>query len=126
MTANLLHEQLTEQVIAAFYEVYNTLGFGFLEKVHENAMAVALRKRGIKVEQQKPIDVLFEGEVVGQYFADLCVGEKIIIEIKTAEAIIDAHKAQLLNYLTATDMQLGLIFNFGPKPSFARKIMSKR
>nr|WP_261361752.1 GxxExxY protein [Aeoliella straminimaris] len=125
MSKDLIHSELTEKIISAFYEVYNTLGHGFLEKVYENAMVTALRKRGLTVQQQRPIEVRFDGQVVGEYFADLYINELIIIEIKISEAIGDAHKSQLLNYLAATGTELGILFNFGPQPSFTRKVMTR-
>jgi len=125
MPVQLIHAELTEQVIAAYYEVYNKLGYGFLEKVYENAMVVALRKRGFEVQQQWPISVEFEGTLVGEYIADLFVDKILIVEIKAAKAIDDSHKAQLLNYLKATEVKLGLLFNFGPEPGFTRKAMTR-
>ncbi|WP_442484313.1 GxxExxY protein [Aeoliella sp. SH292] len=126
MSDKLLHRELSEKIISTFYEVYNTLGHGFLEKVYENALVIALRKRGVVVHQQWPITVRFDGTIVGEYFADLCIDELVIVEIKICDAICDAHKSQLLNYLTATETELGMILNFGPEPSFTRKVMSKK
>ena len=126
MSDKLLHRELSEKIISAFYEVYNTLGHGFLEKVYENALVIALRKRGVVVHQQWPITVRFDGTIVGEYFADLCIDELVIVEIKICDAICDAHKSQLLNYLTATETEIGMILNFGPEPSFTRKVMSKK
>ncbi len=110
------HKDLTDKIINAFYKVYNTLGYGFLEKVYENAMAHQLRKRGFKVVQQAPIHVHYDGVIVGEYFADLLVNDGVILELKSVEAILDEHKAQLLNYLKATDKNVGLAFNFSPQP----------
>jgi GxxExxY protein len=120
----LLHADATERIIKAFYHVYNTLGYGFLEKVYENALLITLRKMGLKVEQQRPIKVYFEAEPVGDYVADLVVADRVILELKAAEAIAEAHKAQLLNYLKATDIEVGLVLNFGPKAEFRRKVFS--
>jgi GxxExxY protein len=120
----MLHEQLTSQIIAAFYVVYNTLGYGFLEKVYENALILELCKRGFTVKQQVPIQVYYEGKVVGEYFADLLVDDLIILELKVADEIAQAHEAQLVNYLKATNLEVGLVLNFGPKPEFKRKIYS--
>lgn len=121
----MLHEELTSDIINAFFLVYNALGYGFLEKVYENAMLHELKKRGLQVEQQKPIKVVFDGIVVGEYFADLLVEAKVILELKAAQAISDAHKAQLINYLKATGIEVGLILNFGPKATFKREIFTK-
>jgi len=120
----MLHEELTSQIIAAYYAVYNTLGPGFLEKVYENALILELRKQGLSVQQQVPICVYYEGQPVGEYFADLLVNDLVILELKTAEEIIKAHEYQLVNYLKATRLEVGLILNFGPKAEFKRKIFS--
>ncbi len=122
----MLHEEITSDIINAFYHVYNTLGYGFLEKVYENALAQELDKRGHTVRQQVPIQVFYDGQAVGEYFADLFVDEKVILELKAAEEIAKAHEAQLVNYLKATDIQVGLLLNFGPKAEFIRKIFTKR
>jgi GxxExxY protein len=124
MSVDLVHSELTEKIISAYYEVYNKLGYGFLEKVYENAMRIALRKRGLIVSQQSPIQVLFDDEIVGEYFADLLVNDLVVIEIKAASALDDSHKAQLLNYLKATNSPVGLLFNFGTTPQFTRKAMT--
>lgn len=116
------HADTTEQIIGAFYHVYNTLGYGFLEKVYENAMAIELRKRGLNVVQQVPIKVYYDGHLVGEYFADLLVEGKVIVELKAVEALAAEHEAQLLNYLKATEIEVGLLLNFGPKPQVRRKI----
>ena len=120
----MLHEEITTKIIAAFYTVYNCLGCGFLEKVYENALVLELRSRGFKVEQQVPIQVYYQAQLVGQYFADLLIQDKIVIELKAAEEIIKAHEAQLVNYLKATNLEVGLLLNFGPKPGFKRKIFT--
>ena len=101
--------------------MYNTLGYGFLEKVYENSLRNSLRKLGFEVAQQLPISVHFEEEVVGEYFADLVVGGVILVEIKATQVIAPEHEGQLLNYLKATGYQVGLILNFGPKAEFRRK-----
>ena len=115
------HSEITEQIIAAFYAVYNTLGYGFLEKVFENALVIELRRRGLRVVQQMPITVYYTGEVVGEYFADLLVADLIIVEIKAVKALLVEHEAQLLNYLKATPYEVGLLLNFGPKPEHKRR-----
>lgn len=96
-------------------QVHHKLGFGFMEKVYENAMMVLLRREGIGSKQQAPIPVYFEGEVVGDYFVDILIEYKIILELKTSEKIVDVYRAQILNYLKATGIELGMIFNFGKK-----------
>lgn len=118
------HSALTEQIIGIFYDVYNALGRGFLEKVYENSLALRLRKEGLTVEQQRPIRVFFDGEVVGEYFADLVVNGAVILELKAVETLNDQHTAQLLNYLKATTCEVGLLLNFGPKPEVVRKAYS--
>ena len=115
------HKELTEKIINIFYKVYNKLGYGFLEKVYENAMVIELAKDATLVTQQSPIKVLYEGEIIGEYFADLLVAEKVIVEIKAVKNLIPEHEAQLLNYLKATDIEVGLLINFGPKPQIKRK-----
>jgi GxxExxY protein len=117
----MLYPEVSEQVIKSFYHVYNALGYGFLEKVYENSMRIVLRKAGLNVAQQLPIAVPFEGEAVGEYFADLVVGGVILVELKVAQTMAAEHEAQLINYLKATRFRVGLILNFGPKPEFRRK-----
>ncbi len=124
--AELKHEGLTQQIIGIYYEVYNTLGYGFLEKVYENAMMIRLRAAGLTVSQQQPVHVYFDGEIVGEYFADLVVAELVILELKAVEALSQANEAQLVNYLKATQYEVGLLLNFGPKPQVVRKIFSHR
>lgn len=118
----LLHEQLTKKIIEAYYAVYNRLGYGFLEKVYENAMVYELKRRGLTGYRQSKIDVFDHGNRVGEYFADIIVNDIVIIELKAAEGLRTEHEAQLLNYLRATDKEIGLLFNFGKKPEFTRKI----
>jgi GxxExxY protein len=117
-----LHSELTDQIIKAFYKVFNTLGYGFAEKVYENSMLIALRKMGLTAVSQTPIKVFYEGEQVGDYFADIIVNNSVIIELKAAEGLREEHEAQLLNYLRATDKEIGLLLNFGKKPQMKRKI----
>jgi GxxExxY protein len=116
------HEDLTERVIAAFYHVYNSLGWGFLEKVYRNALRHELQKRGIGVVANEKIDVFYDGIHVGEYFADLVVEGVVILELKAAEQLAPEHEAQLLNYLKATAIDVGLLLNFGPKPQVRRKV----
>ncbi len=118
----LKHSDITSKILNAFLkQVYPRLGYGFLEKVYENAMVIALRQRGLRVEQQAKIDVYFEGEIVGEYFADLLVENAVIVELKAAKEIAKEHEAQLLNYLRATPYEVGMLLNFGPKAEFRRK-----
>ncbi len=116
----LKHQQLTAKVIGVFFEVYNELGAGFLESVYESSMAIALRRAGLETVQQWPIPVRFRGEVVGEFRADLLVEHLVILELKAARAIDPAFEAQMLNYLRATPIEVGLLLNFGPKPEFKR------
>lgn len=116
------HSDLTSAIIGSFYDVYNELGYGFLEKVYENALVYELAKRGLNVHQQMPIKVYYDDQLVGQYFADLLVSDAVIVELKAAEAIAEEHEAQLLNYLKATEIDVGLILNFGPKPQVMRNV----
>jgi GxxExxY protein len=113
---------VTGGIINAFYYVYNELGFGFLEKVYENALAFELRQRGYRIIQQAPVPVWYHGVKVGEYYADLLVNDCVILELKAAEGLIAEHEAQLLNYLRATQVQVGLLLNFGPKPQVRRKV----
>jgi GxxExxY protein len=122
----MLHKEITDKIISAYYKVYNTLGYGFLEKVYENSLAIALKKLGLKVEQQKNIKVYFETEEVGDYYADLLVEDLVIIELKAAKALGKEHEAQLVNYLRATMIEVGLLLNFGKEPNFKRKIFENR
>ena len=120
----LLYPDESRDILRAFYHVYNDLGFGFLEKVYENALAISLRKLGREVIQQGHLKVYFEEETVGDYFADLIVDNAVIVEIKAQESLHPAHEAQLLNYLRATELELGFLLNFGEVPQFKRKIYS--
>ena len=118
----LKHEDTTGRILYAFYKkVYPQLGYGFLEKVYENAMACELRRMGLRVEQQARIDVFYDGVLVGQYFSDLLVEGAVIVELKAVERVTEEHKAQLLNYLRATPHEVGLLLNFGPRPEHHRK-----
>jgi GxxExxY protein len=115
------HTAITQRIIKAFFTVYNTLGYGFAEKVYRNAMAIELRGLGLSVASEFPIEVYYEGELVGEYFADLLVSNAVIVELKAAKELIEAFEAQLLNYLKATRYEVGLLMNFGPKAEFVRK-----
>ena len=118
----MLHEKITETIIKSFYTVYNTLGYGFLEKVYENEMAIELRKTGLNVELQKNIKVYYDYKEIGDYFADLLIENSVIVELKSAKTICEEHEAQLINNLRATTIEVGLLLNFGKKPEFRRKI----
>jgi GxxExxY protein len=117
----LKYTDITDKIIKAFFQVYNTLGYGFLEKVYENALVIELKKLGLNVIAQHPIRVFYESAVIGEYVADIVVEHAVIIEIKAAKTISIEHEAQLLNYLKATQLEVGLILNFGPKAEFSRK-----
>ncbi len=120
---NLKHKEITDKILHAFFKiVYPALGFGFLEKVYENAMVIALRQMGLKVEQQVKITVYFAGQIVGEYFADLIVEGCVVVELKAVQNLLEEHDAQLLNYLRATEYEVGLLLNFGPQPRFRRKV----
>ncbi len=122
--SSLKHSDLTDKIIKAYYDVYNQLGYGFLEKVYENALLIELRKKGLFCVAQLPIEVFYEEQKVGQYFADILVEDSVILEIKAAESLVEEHEAQLINYLKATELEIGLLLNFGKKPEFKRKIFS--
>ena len=120
----MLHENITAKIIQAFYNVYNTLGYGFLEKVYENALVLELEELGCKAERQKCLKVYYHGSLVGEYFADVTVGDVVIVELKTSEVLRNDHEAQLTNYLRATEIEVGLLLNFGKKAEFRRKLFS--
>lgn len=122
MGSQYKHKAITEQILKAFYAVYNILGYGFLEKVYENAMVLELGESGLEVVTQAPIKVFYSGHVVGEYFADLLVDDAVIVELKSVGALSPEHEAQLLNYLKATRYEVGLLLNFGPKPQVMRKV----
>jgi len=115
--------RVTEKIIGCVHRVSNTLGTGFLEKVYENAMVIELRKAGLKVEQQHPIKVLYDGTVVGEYAADLWVEECVIVELKAVKALDEVHSAQCLNYLKATGIKVCLLVNFGKPRADIRRIV---
>ncbi len=125
-TLSFKHSYLTNRIIKCFYKVYNTLGYGFLEKVYENAMSVEFNNLGINHFKQYPIDVYYETNKVGNYYADMVVENKIIIELKAAESICEEHAAQLTNYLKATDIEVGLLLNFGKEPLVMRRVFSNQ
>ena len=126
LEAWMLHGDITDLIIKGFYKVYNTLGYGFLEKVYENALVIELETMGLEVRQQHPINVYYESRIVGEYFADLLVNNAVILELKVAEQLRTEHVAQLTNYLKATEKELGLLLNFGKDPEFKRVVFTKR
>jgi GxxExxY protein len=118
----LKHKDITDKILYAFFKiVYPELGYGFLEKVYENALLIAIQNLGLKVRLQAKMAVYFHSQIVGKYFADLLVEEAVIVELKAASQISSDHVSQLLNYLRATPYEVGLLLNFGPKPDFRRK-----
>jgi GxxExxY protein len=115
------YKELTEKIIEIFYRVYNKLGYGFLEKVYENAMMKEFKTTDIPAVSQYAINVVYEGEIIGEYFADILVDSKVIVEIKASKSLAIENEAQLLNYLKATEIEVGLLLNYGPKPDLKRK-----
>ncbi len=124
MTDNYKHSVITALIIKAFYNVYNQLGYGFLEKVYENALLIELRKLGLDGVPQYQVEVYYDNAKVGFYIADIIVNKCVIIEVKAATAICEEHEAQLTNYLKATDIEVGILLNFGKTPEFKRKVFS--
>jgi GxxExxY protein len=118
----LLHKELTDEILKSFYDVYNVLGYGFLEKVYQNALYIELRSRGFSVEAQKQIKVTYKGRELGDYYADLIVNDLVILELKAAEVLVKEFESQLINYLRGTRIEVGLLLNFGVKPEFKRKV----
>ena len=116
------YKKVTEGIIEIFYRVYNKLGYGFLEKIYENAMMKEFKKNGIPAVSQSAIKVIYEDEIIGEYFADILVDNKVIVEIKASKSLAKENEAQLLNYLKATEVEVGLLLNFGPKPDLKRKV----
>jgi GxxExxY protein len=116
------HEALTQQLIGLFYDVYNELGHGFLESVYQKSYTLALQQAGLRVEQQFPVKVSFRGLEVGEFRADLLVESLVVVELKALQALESAHERQLTNYLKATNVEVGLLFNFGPRAQFRRLI----
>lgn len=116
------HSELTGKILGAFFQLHKELGFGFSEKVYESALEVLLIELGMTVERQKDICVYYHGKVVGNYKADVIINGLVLLEIKSVEKLIDVHDAQLLNYLKATELEVGLLLNFGRQAEFHRKI----
>jgi GxxExxY protein len=123
---NYLHSELSSKVIKAYFNVYNELGYGFLERVYERALVIELGKMGLTCVAQHPLTVYYDGHTVGEYYADLVIENTIIVELKAVEELSKAHEAQLVNYLRATRIEVGLLFNFGKKPEHKRKIFENR
>ena len=119
-TDRFKYKEITDVILRSFYEVYNELGDGFLESVYENALYIVLTGYGLYVERQKDISVFFRGNIIGDFKADLMVNGKVIVELKAVRTFDPAHEAQLINYLKATDIEVGLLLNFGRKPEFKR------
>ena len=122
--STILHEEITSSILKLFYEVYNELGYGFLERVYQNALYLELKNKGLYVEAQKKIMVYYKGIKVGEYYADLLINNEIIIELKACETLMLEHEIQIVNYLKATKMEVGLLLNFGKTPEIKRKIYS--
>lgn len=121
---NLLHKDITDKILKVFYHVYQELGFGFLEKIYQNAMYMELLESGFKCEAQKLIKVWYGGKVMGEYYADMVVNDVVILELKASSTLLAEHEAQLLNYLRSTEAEVGLLLNFGLKPEVRRKIFT--
>lgn len=119
---DLLHKEISKPILKVFYDVYNQLGYGFLEKVYQNAMYFELKSQGYKVEAQKQIEVYFRNQLVGEFYADLLIEDAIIVELKACEHLVNSHIAQLMNYLKATQIEIGLVLNFGETPEFKRLV----
>ena len=120
----ILHKELSESILKVLYDVYNELGYGFLEKVYQNAMYLELKSLGFKVEPQRQIKVYYKNEVVGDFFADLLINDVIILELKACDSLVKSHYVQTLNYLKATNIEIGLLLNFGEKPEIKRLIFT--
>lgn len=125
MYDNYKYSDITKLIISAYYQVYNKLGYGFLEKVYEKAMRIKLHKLKLKCESQKSLKVFYDGIVIGDYYADLVVKDCVIVELKAVEAIAPEHEVQLINYLKASEIEVGLLLNFGREPEFKRRVFSK-
>jgi GxxExxY protein len=118
-----LHSEVTEKILGVFFEVYNELGGGFLESVYQQALKIALVQAGLRVDVEVPVPVYFRGEIVGNFRADLMVDDCVLVELKAVSAFDRAHDGQVLHYLRATRVEVGLLLNFGPKPQFRRFIL---
>ncbi len=123
---NYKYSNITDKIIKAYFDVYNKLGYGFLEKVYEKSMMIELGNIGLKCENQFPINVYYDNYEVGKYYADIIVENVVILELKAVKSICPEHEAQLLNYLKATEIEVGMLLNFGEKPQFKRKVFSNK
>ena len=119
------YADLTEEIIKAAYKVHNALGFGFLEKVYQNALMIELKRMGLKVSSEMPIKVYYRNEIVGEYIADIIVEDKVILELKAVKDLAEIHEVQLVNYLKATGIEVGLLINFGHSVQVKRKVFDK-
>lgn len=119
---DLLHKEISKPILQVFYEVYNNLGYGFLEKVYQNAMYFELKSQGYEVEAQKQIKVYYKNRLVGEYYADLIIEDSVIVELKACQCLLSSHVAQLMNYLKSTPIEVGLVLNFGETPDFKRLV----
>lgn len=119
-----MRKEITDKILKAFFQVYNTLGYGFLEKVYENAMYFELTQMGLHCEKQRPIGVYYKTQIAGEYVADLVVEKLVILELKAVESLAEEHEFQLINYLKATNIEVGLLLNFGKVPQFKRKVFT--
>jgi len=126
MREDYKYSELTEVIIKCFYKVYNELGYGFLEKVYHNALLKELQNEELDIESQKQIKVYYQGDIVSDYFADIVVENAVILELKAAESLAEEYKFQLINYLRATDIEVGLLLNFGMKPQIKRKVFTNK
>ncbi len=124
MGTQYISSKTTEIIIKSYYAVYNALGYGFLEKVYKNALYYELKSHGLGCKVEHPIKVYYDGCIVGEYFADIIVDDTIILELKACESLREEHELQLVNYLKATDIEIGLLLNFGKKPEVKRKIFT--
>ena len=121
---NFLHSEITKQIIKAYFKVYNKLGYGFLEKVYENAMMIELKRLDLICEKQKSLNVSYDGLIICEYYADIIVNERVIIELKAAENLCPEHECQLVNYLKASEIEVGILLNFGKRPEFKRRVLT--
>ena len=121
---NFPHQELTKSIIGIYYNVYNELGFGFLEKVYHKALLIELKNNGYKIDSEKKVNVYYKNEIVGEYIPDIIINDSVIVELKCVEYLTDIHENQLLNYLKATDCEVGLILNFGKDPQKNKKIFT--
>ncbi|MEO7997275.1 MAG: GxxExxY protein [Gemmatimonadaceae bacterium] len=125
-SGKILFEETTKEIIGSFYAVYNKLGYGFLESVYQRAMMVELTKRGVPCASEVWLPVFYDGVRVGHFRADIIVDGKVIVETKSIAALRAKHDFQIINYLKASDLQVGLVLNFGPDPNYQRFVQTNR